>query len=51
MAPVLRVLTPLADDSPTRYGFDEAMENVRVAVTREMEKKKANTGPELFRVC
>ncbi|PNS15278.1 Ubiquitin carboxyl-terminal hydrolase 45 [Sphaceloma murrayae] len=48
-APMLRVPTPLAQDSPTRYGFEEAMETARVAVTREIQKKRATTGPELFR--
>ncbi|KAF2154799.1 hypothetical protein K461DRAFT_291712 [Myriangium duriaei CBS 260.36] len=49
LTPVLRMPTPLAQDSPTRYGFNEAMETARVAVTREMHKKRASTGPELFR--
>ncbi|GAM85865.1 hypothetical protein ANO11243_038740 [Dothideomycetidae sp. 11243] len=49
LTPVLRMPTPLAHDSPTRYGFDEAMENARVAVSREIQKKRAATGPELFR--
>ncbi|TKX27323.1 hypothetical protein C1H76_0160 [Elsinoe australis] len=48
-APMLRVPTPLAQDSPIRYGLEEAMETVRVAVTREIQKKRATTGPELFR--
>ncbi|KAF4554254.1 Hypothetical protein D9617_5g071310 [Elsinoe fawcettii] len=45
----LRAPTPLVQDSPTRYGLEEAMETARVAVTREIQKKRAITGPELFR--
>ncbi|KAG8627145.1 hypothetical protein KVT40_004628 [Elsinoe batatas] len=47
--PLLRAPTPLTQDSPTRYGLEEAMEIARVAVMREVQKKRATTGPELFR--
>ncbi|KAF2225167.1 hypothetical protein BDZ85DRAFT_89489 [Elsinoe ampelina] len=49
VTPLLRAPTPLTQDSPTRYGLEEAMEIARVTVTREIQKKRATTGPELFR--
>lgn len=48
--PMLRALTPLAQESPTRYGLEEAMETARATISRDIQKKRATTGPELFRV-